>query len=99
MDSYAELKNGQEYPLELIKGMALESVENDHEIFAVKDGIGIFCQIRPNGNCLPIGLFRIVIEDDMYDYKKAYHILMDYFDQLEDESKIEIDKRLKEINL
>ena len=31
------------------------------------------------------------------DYEKAYNILMEYFDYLPDEDKVEIDKRLKEV--
>jgi len=33
------------------------------------------------------------------EYQKAYQILMDYFDELSYESRIEVDERLKEINL
>jgi len=29
------------------------------------------------------------------NFKKAYNILMDYFDELSEESKNEVDKRLK----
>ena len=32
-------------------------------------------------------------------YKKAYHILMDYFDSIPDEEKEEVDKKLKELDL
>jgi len=33
------------------------------------------------------------------DYKKAYYILMDYWDSLPDEEKEDIDTRLKECGL
>lgn len=33
------------------------------------------------------------------NYRKAYHILMDYWGNLPDEDKPEIDKRLKEVGL
>jgi len=33
------------------------------------------------------------------DYKKALGVLLDYWDSLPDEEKIEIDKRLKECGL
>lgn len=33
------------------------------------------------------------------DFKKAYNILMDYFDELSNESRIEADKRLSEVGL
>jgi len=36
---------------------------------------------------------------DFADYKKAYNILMDYWDSLPDEEKKDIDKRLKECGL
>ena len=32
-------------------------------------------------------------------YKEAYNILMDYFDELSEESRTEIDKKLKELGL
>ena len=35
----------------------------------------------------------------MTDYKKAYNILMDYWDLLPDEEKEDIDKRLTECGL
>ena len=35
----------------------------------------------------------------MTDYKKAYNILMEYWDSLPDEEKEDIDKRLKECGL
>ena len=39
--------------------------------------------------------------DDLLDnnYEKAYHILMDYFDELSEESRIELDEKLKELGL
>ena len=35
----------------------------------------------------------------MKKYKEAYNILMDYFDELSHESRVEIDKKLRKINL
>ena len=35
----------------------------------------------------------------MEEYKEAYNILMDYFDELSHESRVEIDKKLRKINL
>jgi len=32
-------------------------------------------------------------------WKKAYNILMDYFDSLDEETKIEVDERLNEVGL
>ena len=32
-------------------------------------------------------------------FEKAYNILMDYFDELSDESRIECDERLNEVGL
>ena len=39
--------------------------------------------------------------DDLLDnnYEKAYHILMDDFDELSEESRIELDEKLKELGL
>ena len=39
--------------------------------------------------------------DDLLDnnYEKAYHILMDYFDELSEESRIELDEKLKELEM
>jgi hypothetical protein len=42
--------------------------------------------------------FRI-FEGEKPDYKKAYHILMEYWDSLSDEEKPKIDSRLKECGL
>jgi hypothetical protein len=39
------------------------------------------------------------MKNKQLDYKKAYNILMDYWDSLPDEEKKKIDKRLKECNL
>ncbi len=33
------------------------------------------------------------------NYEKAYHILMDYWDYLSEEDKLEIDKKLKKVGL
>tara|TARA_R100001244_G_scaffold60743_1_gene51007 strand:+ start:1164 stop:1271 length:108 start_codon:yes stop_codon:yes gene_type:complete len=35
----------------------------------------------------------------MEEYKEAYNILMDYFDELSHESRVELDKKLRKINL
>ena len=47
---------------------------------------------------------RIYVDpDEGYEstnhYEVAYQILMDYFDQLADETKLELDERLKAIDL
>ena len=36
-------------------------------------------------------------DDTKCKWYLAYHILMDYFDEISEESKIELDRRLKEI--
>ena len=36
---------------------------------------------------------------DLDNYKKAYNILMEYWDSLPDEEKPDIDRRLKELGL
>ena len=36
---------------------------------------------------------------DVDNYKEAYNILMDYFDELSEESRTEIDKKLKGLGL
>jgi hypothetical protein len=37
--------------------------------------------------------------DTWIDYKKAYHILAEYFDSIADEEKEDVDRRLKECGL
>ena len=39
------------------------------------------------------------MSDNWIDYKKAYHILEEYFDSLPDEEKEDVDRRLKECGL
>ena len=41
----------------------------------------------------------IQLEKELEDYKKAYDILMDYFDCIPDEEKEEVSKQLDECNL
>ena len=36
---------------------------------------------------------------DVDNYKEAYNIFMDYFDELSEESRVELDEKLKELGL
>lgn len=99
MDNYAQLKAGKEEEISEILSMATESVATTEELFAVKDGIGVFCQVRPNGKCIPVGLFKLLTMDDIKDYKKGFFTLLEYFDSISDEEQPKVVARLKELGL
>ena len=41
----------------------------------------------------------MILSGKTVDFEKAYHVLMDYFDELSEESRIELDEKLKELGL
>jgi hypothetical protein len=99
MDSYLDMKHGVEYPLGEVLAIATDYVLTQEKVFAVSQGVGVWCQTRPNGNVLAIGLFKVMEEDDLKDYKAGFYILMEYFDSIADEEKPIVDEALKKLGL
>lgn len=67
---------------------------NEASVMYSIDGKNWFCS-----DCLCEVLLndKLFIEED--DYKKGFELLMEFFDDIHDEDKVELDKKLKRLNL
>jgi len=99
IESFLPLKAGVEYDAVQILESATHKIATADGFFANLKGIGIVGQVRPNGKCYIIGMYKLLEQDDLIDYKGGYQILMEYFDSIADEEKIEVDKRLSALGL
>ena len=52
-----------------------------------------------SNKCLEAVESRKQAQKNAVTYRKAYDVFMDYFDELSPESRIELDKKLKELGL
>lgn len=99
MDSFLTLQAGVEVPAMDIINASEQQIATPSELFAVLKGIGVFCQVRPDGMALPIGLFKVIEKDDLMNYKQGFNLLMQYFDSISDEEQPKVDAKLKALGL
>ena len=99
MDSFLTLQAGVEYDAMEILNSATHKIATIDGFFANLKGIGVVCQVRPNGKAIPVGLFKLIEKDDLINYKEGFNILMEYFESIPDEEKADVDERLTAIGL